>query len=165
MRKVLIWRKSAYYEKWRISHPRYTRDFLNTVHPPICHIFISQKSVDKSGKWGISCGLNFLVKVQMVENISWFSKLTKNWKKREAPFKMYQISRKRVTSIVIFQWRRSLGLFEKTKSIKKFETRLALDFSVKFEGVPAVGRIKFSTTQKKFAKGAKWGKCQLADKN
>jgi len=22
---------------------------LNTVHPPICHIFISQKSVDKSG--------------------------------------------------------------------------------------------------------------------
>ena len=23
MRKVLIWRKSAYYEKWRISHLRY----------------------------------------------------------------------------------------------------------------------------------------------
>ena len=23
--------------------------FVNTVHPPICHIFISRKSVDKSG--------------------------------------------------------------------------------------------------------------------
>ena len=28
-------------------------------------------------------------------------------------------------------------------------------------GVPAVGGLKFSIAQKKFAKSASWGKCQL----
>ena len=36
---------------------------------------------DKSGRWRISCGIYFLVKVKIGENISWFSKLKKNCKK------------------------------------------------------------------------------------
>ena len=30
-------------------------------------------------------------------------------------------------------------------------------------GIPAVGGLKFSKAQKKFAKSASWGKCQLGE--
>ena len=34
---------------------------------------------------------------------------------------------------------------------------------VKSDGVPAVGGLKFSMAQKKFAKNASWGNCQLGE--
>ena len=44
-----------------------------------------------------------------------------------------------------------------------FNATVAPLSKLEIEGVPAVGGLKFSLAQKRFAKSASWGKCQLEE--
>ena len=126
---------------------------------------------DKSGKWGISCGLNFLqYRLNFLKTVD-FQKEQKIDRNRKTLCKMYQISRKRVNlwmkeKVCIIRnkfvtWKKfcmKKMLHEKMLHEKNPQKRLALDFVGEIRCTGSWGTQILNVTKNR-------KKCQLLDKN